>query len=183
MSTVNLFGTTELAQAQSTIGTTYLGETRTELLKQILVAIANRNGGTGGGAITGEGKLWFTGTAPNGWLLCNGAAVSRTTYADLFAVIGTTFGTGDGSTTFNIPDFRGRVPAGVDEGTFTSLGTTLGEENVTLTEAQVPPLDDTFTDAIVGGVPVVSSVQYESVANEGHNNIQPTLVVNFIIKT
>jgi len=51
-------------------------------------------------------------TAPDGWLLCNGQAVSRATYAGLFAVIGTTFGPGDGSTTFNLPGLRGRVVAG-----------------------------------------------------------------------
>lgn len=49
---------------------------------------------------------------PTGWLLCNGQAVSRTTYADLFAVIGTAYGVGDGSTTFNIPDLREAVPKG-----------------------------------------------------------------------
>lgn len=51
-------------------------------------------------------------TAPTGWLLCDGSAVSRTTYATLFAAIGTTYGTGDGSTTFNLPDFRGVFPKG-----------------------------------------------------------------------
>ncbi len=50
--------------------------------------------------------------APSGWLLCDGSAVSRTTYTDLFAAIGTTFGTGDGSTTFNLPDMRGIFPRG-----------------------------------------------------------------------
>lgn len=54
-------------------------------------------------------------TAPDGWLLCYGQAVSRTTYAVLFAVIGTTYGIGDGSTTFNVPDLRGRVAAGKDD--------------------------------------------------------------------
>jgi microcystin-dependent protein len=53
-------------------------------------------------------------TAPSGWLLCNGAAISRTTYATLFAIVGTAFGSGDGSTTFNIPDFRGRFLRGWD---------------------------------------------------------------------
>lgn len=47
-------------------------------------------------------------TAPSGWLMCDGAAVSRTTYASLFAALGTAYGTGDGSTTFNLPDYRGR---------------------------------------------------------------------------
>ena len=50
--------------------------------------------------------------APTGWLLCQGQAVSRTTYAQLFSVIGTTYGSGDGSTTFNLPDMRGRVAVG-----------------------------------------------------------------------
>lgn len=51
-------------------------------------------------------------SAPSGWILCNGSALSRTTYAALFAEIGTTFGTGDGTTTFNVPDFRDRFPIG-----------------------------------------------------------------------
>jgi microcystin-dependent protein len=51
-------------------------------------------------------------TAPDGWLLCDGSAVSRTTYADLFSVIGTIYGSGDGSTTFNLPDMRGIFPKG-----------------------------------------------------------------------
>jgi microcystin-dependent protein len=53
-------------------------------------------------------------TAPSGWLLCYGQAISRTTYADLFTAISTTYGSGDGSTTFNVPDFRGRAAFGLD---------------------------------------------------------------------
>ncbi|RXE49709.1 hypothetical protein B4O83_12230 [Chromohalobacter israelensis] len=53
---------------------------------------------------------------PTGWLKCNGAAVSRTTYADLFAAIGTRFGAGNGSTTFNVPDYRGEFPRWLDDG-------------------------------------------------------------------
>jgi microcystin-dependent protein len=55
-------------------------------------------------------------TAPTGYLLCDGTAVSRTTYADLYAVIGTSFGSGNGSTTFHLPDLRGRFLRGVDGG-------------------------------------------------------------------
>lgn len=55
-------------------------------------------------------------SAPQGWLKCNGAAVSRTTYADLFARIGTAHGNGDGSTTFNLPDYRGVFPRWLDDG-------------------------------------------------------------------
>jgi microcystin-dependent protein len=54
--------------------------------------------------------------APTGFLLCNGTAISRTTYSALFNVIGTTYGTGDGSTTFNLPDLRGRVAVGLGQG-------------------------------------------------------------------
>lgn len=72
------------------------------------------------GAPTGGLIMWGTGTAPSGWLLCAGAAVNRTTYAALFAVIGTTFGVGDGSTTFNLPNYTSRMPYG------TTLGATGG---------------------------------------------------------
>jgi hypothetical protein len=67
-------------------------------------------------------------SAPSGWLLCYGQAVSRSTYADLFAVISTTYGVGDNSTTFNLPDFRGRAAFGKDDmgGTAASRLTTAG---------------------------------------------------------
>jgi microcystin-dependent protein len=60
----------------------------------------------------GEISMWATATAPSGYLLCDGTAVSRSTYSSLFAVLSTTFGTGDGTTTFNLPDFRDRMPIG-----------------------------------------------------------------------
>ena len=69
------------------------------------------------GVPTGGLMMWGTGTAPSGWLLCAGAAVSRTTYAALFAVIGTTFGVGDNSTTFNLPNYTNRTPYGTTVGT------------------------------------------------------------------
>ena len=69
-------------------------------------------------ARTPAGVIGYFGTssAPTGWLKCNGAAISRTTYSDLFAEIGTTFGTGDGSTTFNVPDLRGEFIRSLDDG-------------------------------------------------------------------
>lgn len=59
---------------------------------------------------------------PTGWLECNGDAISRTVYSDLFSVIGTTFGVGDGSTTFNLPDLRGEFIRGYDHGKGTDSG-------------------------------------------------------------
>lgn len=99
-------------------------------------------------------------TAPTYWLLCYGQEVSRTTYAALFAKIGTTYGVGDGSTTFNLPDCRGRVVAGKDNMGGTSanrltglsggldgdvLGATGGAETHTLDITQIPPHQHTGT--------------------------------------
>lgn len=79
--------------------------------------------------ITGEIKLWATDNPPEGYLLCNGQAVSRVQYAALFAVIGTIYGAGDGSSTFALPDLRGRVAVGKNNDTeFSALGKAGGEK-------------------------------------------------------
>ena len=67
--------------------------------------------------LTGEFKFYGRATPPTGWLLCDGSSVSRTTYAALFAILGTAYGAGDGSTTFNLPDGRGRMPVGAGQAT------------------------------------------------------------------
>lgn len=74
----------------------------------------------------GDVRMFAGSTAPVGWLFCQGQAVSRTTYKDLFAVIGTTFGTGDGSTTFNVPNFNGRSPMGPGSADSGSVGNVYG---------------------------------------------------------
>lgn len=79
---------------------------------------------------------WGASSAPANWLICDGSAISRSTYASLFNAIGTTYGTGDGSTTFNLPDLRGRVIVGKNGATFGTLGATGGVESVTLTANQ-----------------------------------------------
>ena len=81
--------------------------------------------------------LPFAGSvAPQGYLLCDGSAVSRTDYADLFTAIGTVYGAGDESTTFNVPDLSGRVVIGVSQSH--ALGSTGGEATHTLTEQELP---------------------------------------------
>lgn len=163
-----------------------------------------------GGVPTGV-SFDFTGTsAPAGYLLCYGQNVSRTTYANLFAVIGTTYGIGDGSTTFTLPDSRGRVSAGKDNmgGTSASrltgitggvdgnvLGATGGAESHVLTVAQMPAHDHDIYNAAGGGGAYAATVASpadngqtpyptESVGSgEAHNNTQPTIIFNKIIKT
>lgn len=152
-------------------------------------------------------------SAPTGFLLCGGQAVSRTTYSDLFAVVGTTYGVGDGSSTFNLPDLQGRVVAGKDDMSGSSanrltdqtgglngdtLGDTGGSETHILTEAQLPAhshgsvvtnVSATFKiNTGDGGASVVQTInQTKSATSTGsgsaHNNVQPTIILNYIIKT
>ncbi len=79
-----------------------------------------------GGPPAGFVEAYAGSTAPAGWLKCNGAAVSRTTYANLFAAIGTTYGAGDGSTTFNVPDLRGEFVRGWDDSRGVDAGRGIG---------------------------------------------------------
>lgn len=153
----------------------------------------------------------YTGTAaPGGWLLCYGQAVSRTTYAALFAVTSTTYGVGDGATTFNVPDLRGRVVAGQDDMGGTSanrltgvtgsvdgdvLGGTGGEETHTLITAEMPAHTHAIkchAGANDGGATIPESVAASNNDNPStdsaggggaHNNVQPTLILNYIVKT
>lgn len=129
--------------------------------------------------------LPFAGAAaPNGWLLCYGQAVSRTDYAILFGIIGTTFGAGDGSTTFNLPDLRGRVPAGKDNMGGTpanrlttagsgvdgpTLGAAGGSQAHTLTTAQMPTHAHGVTDP-GHGHGVTDPTHAHTIYDPGHNH-------------
>jgi microcystin-dependent protein len=86
-------------------------------------------------------------TAPTGYLLCDGSPISRTTYADLFGVIGTTYGVGDGSSTFNLPNLQGNVPVGrkASDTQFDILGETGGEKSHALIIAELASHGHTFT--------------------------------------
>src|SRR5262245_17975390 len=78
---------------------------------------AQWGGAPGVGVLIGSISMWAAPAAPALYLLCDGAAVSRLTYPDLFTVIGVTWGQGDGVVTFNVPDLRGRAPIGAGQGT------------------------------------------------------------------
>ena len=131
-------------------------------------------------------------TAPEGFLMCNGQAVSRSDYDVLFQIIGTTFGTGDGTTTFNVPDLRTKFIVGSGNGY--SLGSTGGAASVTLTTQEIPAHTHTvnMTNGASGGSTVPAHNTGSGVTTFGsgstgggqaHENRPPYLTVNFIIKT
>jgi microcystin-dependent protein len=177
-------------------------------------------------------------SAPTGYLICDGSAVSRTTYSDLFDAIGTAYGVGDNSTTFNIPNLKGKVPVGRDSSQteFDTLGETGGEKTVALSEGNLPSHSHSmahthtfsgttssdgnhahntwnlYTVAAGGGAVMTGApgdgrgnatdaqgthshtysgtTSGSSSANTGsvgsgtaHNNLQPYVVLNYIIKT
>lgn len=97
-----------------------------------------------GALFIGEVRMNAGAVVPTGWLACDGSVVSRTTYAALFAAIGTVWGAGDGTTTFGLPDLRGKAPIGVGTGTgltARALGVYLGTETHALTTAQLASHD------------------------------------------
>lgn len=162
-----------------------------------------RNDAVGGdfwGTPTGAITLWSTNTAPTWYLLCDWSAVSRTTYGGLFALISTTYGVGDGSTTFNLPNLKWRVPVGRDSGQteFDVMGETGGAKTHTLLTAEMPAHTHTLPVAngsSGGGGNTGAQGDYfwaltwgnftTSATGGGgaHNNLQPYLVLNYIIKT
>lgn len=129
---------------------------------------------------------------PDGYLLCDGTAVSRTTYADLFAVCGTTYGVGNGSTTFNLPDMRGRIPVGAGTGsglTARTLGQTFGAETVTLAEGDLAVHTHTINGQAIqvtsgaGGAANGTNTGTGSSGSGGsHTNLGASLSLNFMIK-
>jgi microcystin-dependent protein len=103
-------------------------------------------------------KPWTKATAPAGYLLCDGSAVSRSTYADLFAVIASTYGGGDGSTTFNVPQLQGKLPQGYDGNTYNLAGTG-GANTVTVAVTN----NQAATNATNQAVTVTGSIDNTSV--------------------
>lgn len=83
------------------------------------------------GRPTGTILMFAATPAPTGWLICDGSAISRTLYSELYRLIGTNFGSGDGTTTFNVPDMRGRIPVGYGSyGGHSDVATIGNNENV-----------------------------------------------------
>jgi microcystin-dependent protein len=119
-----------------------------------------------------------------GWLACNGAAVSRATYAGLFAAIGTAFGAGDGSTTFNVPDLQGRSPLGAGAGaglTARTRGTKYGSEDI---KAHSHTINGIATLGAGGtNANVVIGSANTGTTGTGTDNLHPSQGVTFEIKT
>ena len=145
-------------------------------------------------------------TAPTGWLICDGSAVSRTTYADLFSAIGTTYGNGNGSTTFNLPNLQGRVPVGYksSDSDFNSMGKTGGGKQILIpmqwysgfvdmryneNNINVPNWEN-WRKEIVANTKSLSPAETSTTAIMGTNenstsdtngNLQPYIVMKYII--
>ena len=144
---------------------------------------------------TGSIKMWPSAAVPSGWLICDGSVVSRTTYATLFALIGTSFGAGNGTTTFNLPDFKGRSPIGLGISDAPNAITTFvaggkyGEERHVQTLAELAPHSHTYTgptggNLAQGGANISFNGQSTSTVGSGtpSNIVHPVLGVAVIIK-
>lgn len=120
----------------------------THAWRQFLVGIWMLLGGgkNNGAFVTGDIKCTAAGASQLGWLECNGLAVSRSGYATLFATIGTTWGVGDGSTTFNLPDLTHRAPIGADTTPGYELGDSGGADTLALTVDMLPSHTHAVTD-------------------------------------
>jgi len=146
----------------------------------------------------GSLMMYASTNAPNGWFLCDGTQYSTTTYSSLWLAIGYSYSTGTGSG-FNVPNMKGRVGVGFDVASSTSfarVGGSGGEQTHTLITAEMPAhvhsIDARPDDASVTGSWYIGSVQTTQVVTSldtvsagsgvAHNNLQPYVVVNYIIK-
>lgn len=134
----------------------------------------------------GSVMAWSGSSAPAGWLLCDGTAVSRTTYAALFAVTATFFGVGDGSTTFNVPNLKDRVIIGVGDNNTRGIQTPAAAASAQITTDSgtaglaVGTIDVSVGAKDAGGVNVVNSVV---AGGHTHTANIPSSCMNYIIKT
>lgn len=122
-----------------------------------------RTGGSSGGVSvpTGQGAMFFGTTAPDGWLLCDGSAVSRSIYSNLFGEIGITWGPGDGVSTFNLPDLRSRFPLGGVSAGPDTVGAYGGTNEITLTTNELPEHSH----------PLTGKAHTHSITDPGHTHV------------
>nr|DAQ47247.1 MAG TPA: Baseplate wedge protein [Caudoviricetes sp.] len=152
-----------------------------------------------GSTPAGSVQMFAGATAPPGYAICDGGAVSRTDNPNLFAAVGVAYGAGDGSTTFNLPNLKGRVPVGQDaaQSEFNALGKAGGAKTHTLTEAQMPVHSHPQYVTANSGSEAIrrdyasdgGSARFPQGANTGnagggqaHNNLQPYVVMSYIIR-
>ena len=148
-------------------------------------------------------SVYGAAAAPTGYLLCDGDAVDRTTYASLFSIISTIYGVGDGSTTFNVPDLRGRFPLGKDNMGGSSanrvtaseadnLGQSEGTEAHTLVTAEVPahthevagdPNNNFGVHQATASTGGQANITGSTGGDGSHENMPPYLTISYIIKT
>lgn len=169
---------------------------KTQLLQAINTLISGGGNGGGGGATPLGTVLPFAGaTAPEGFMLCDGTELLASEHADLFAVIGTVYGEGEAPGSFKLPDLRGRTAIGAGQGVDLSdrvLGAMAGAETHLLTVDEMPSHSHSLNLAneILNGGPY-STVRPQSGGgissgsaggDQPHNNMQPFVVLNYIIK-
>jgi microcystin-dependent protein len=167
--------------------------TNNEVLRAYIIVFGNK-GDTGAGVPTGMVSPYAGSVLPAGWLWCDGSSVSRTTYADLFTAIGTTYGSVDASS-FTLPDLRGRVAAGRDDmnntvgtgggnaGRLTTAsldGDILGNAGGAETHSHSITRSSASTTTTGGSATRVTSV---TTPTGGASSLQPTIILNYIIKT
>jgi microcystin-dependent protein len=145
-------------------------------------------------SIVGEIKTYAGSVLPSGWLFCQGQAVSRTAFPNLFLAIGITYGAGDTTTTFNLPDLRGKIPVGYNtsDTDFNTLGKSAGEKSHVLTINEMPSHTHGIPVNTGIGTQAVSATSSQTYTNTyttqptgggvAHNNMQPYIVMNYIIK-
>lgn len=157
-------------------------------------------------AFIGEIRMFGFKHAPEGWAICNGQLLNIAENTALFSILGTTYG-GDGKTTFGLPDLQGRIPLHVHiQNNNYPLGAKLGSQTVTLTQAQIPshnhilkgtaapgttgnpsnqllaqPTQAMYCEQTQNLVPLHPSALSAAGGGQPHNNLQPSLVVNFCI--